>query len=424
MKILIVINEYPPHAGCGYPMLCEEVVNELRLRGYEVHVVTGKAGCNGMDIFGENISRILEFCPHNIKNEPISYQLLDMFSWYKREWLEQIRLKKMLRQFNPDVISVWATRGLSYSVAITLMNQSIPFTAYVCGFWLNEHNQSAKFRKQYQYWKWNSHSFLLNLLKKYLKRLLSLIIPVDYQALCFDRIAFNTSITEQAHNGLKASKQSADIICDSIPVEPFLSQPLPDLSKPRKIVFIGRIEPNKGLLNLIQACSELQKIDQFYDLELSIIGWKSNLGYFEKIKEAIAESPFPEAYHLVDALDYKELPSILSRYHLMVVPSIVDPLPRSAAEALATGLPLIVSDGTGIAGIVQDGKSALIFPAENVISLVNKIRLIMEDSPLARQLQENGRVLAKTYFSTGRTVDDFEQFFKSCITKCQSQKNK
>lgn len=417
MKILIVINEYPPYVGCGYPLLCEEVVSELRQRDYEVHVVTGKAGCNGMDIYEENISRILEFCPHNKKNEPDSYQLLDMYRWYKREWFEQIRLKKLIRQFNPDVISVWATKGLSYSVGITLMNQPIPFTGYVCGFWLTDHNQEGKFRKQYQYWQWHSHSVLLNSLKKYLKRFLFFQIPLDFQALCFDRIAFNSPMVELAHKDFQACKQSADIICDSIPVEPFLSQPLPDISKPRKIVFIGRIVPTKGLLTLIQACSELQKVDQFFDLELSIIGWKSDLEYVKKIIGTIAESPFPDAYHFFDATDYKELPSILSKYHLMVVPSIVDPLPRSAAEALATGLPLIVSDGTGIADIVQEGKTALIFPAEDVTSLANKIRSIMEDHQLAHQLQKNGRILARTYFSTERMVDEFEQFFKACISE-------
>lgn len=419
MKILVVINEYPPYAGCGYPMLCEEVVGELRLRGYKVHVVTGKAGCNGMNIYEENISRILEFCPHNKKNEPDSYQFLDMFRWYKREWFEQIRLKKLLRQFNPDVISVWATKGLSYSVGITLMNQSIPFTAYICGWWLTHHNQEAEFRKQYQYWQWHSQFFFVNLLKKYLKRFLYLQIPAEFKMLFFDRIAFNSKMVELAHKSFRASKQSIDIICDSIPVEPFLSQPLPNLSKPRKIVFIGRIEPIKGLLILIQACSELQKIDQFLDLELSIIGWKSDLNYVEKIKDAISKTPFPEAYHIFDAVDYQELPSILSKHHLMVVPSIVDPLPRSAAEALATGLPLIVSDGTGIAEIVQEGITALIFPAEDVVSLAYKIRSIMENSQLAFQLQENGRVLARTYFSTERMVDEFEQFFKACITECQ-----
>jgi glycosyltransferase involved in cell wall biosynthesis len=420
MKILIVINEYPPYGLCGYPLLCEEVVRELNLRGYKVHVLTGKAGCNGVNIYEENISRILEFCPHNIKNEPDSYRLLDLFRWYKREWFEQVHLKKLLRQFNPDVISMWTTRGLSYSVGITLMNQSIPFTGYVSGWWLTHHNQGAEFRKQYQFWQWNSNSVVLNSIKKYFKQFLLLQIPIDFQTLCFDRIAFNTRLTELAHKNFKTCNQSTDIICDSIPVEPFLAQPLPDLSKPRKIVFIGRIEPYKGLLTLIKACTELQKVNQFFDLELSIIGWKCNLDYFEKIEYAIAKSPFPEAYHFIDAVDYKELPSILSKYNLMVVPSIDDPLPRSSAEALAAGLPLIVSDSTGIASIVEHGKTALIFPTEDSISLANKIRLIMEDSQLACQLQENGRVLAKRNFSTERMVDELEPFFKSCITECQT----
>lgn len=418
MKILIVISEYSPYIGCGYPLLCEEAVNELRLRNYEVHIVTGKTGCNGMNIYEENISRILEFCPHNKKNEPDSYQLSDMFRWYKRELFEQTRLKKLLRQFNPDIIFVWATKGFSYSVGQCLMNQSVPFIGYVCGYWLIDHNQNAKVRKQYQYWQWYSGIALIHLLKKCLKRILSLQIPLDLQELYFDRIAFNTSLTKVAHKDLKVSKQSIDIICDSIPVESFLAQPLPNISKPRKIVFIGRIEPNKGLLTLILACAELQKMEMFFDINLSIIGWEADFDYIEKIKAAIAQTPFPDSYHFFDVVDYKEMPSKLSKCHLMVVPSIHDALPRSAAEALASGLPLIVSDGAGISDIVQDGETALIFPAEDVISLANKIQLIMEDSQLAGRLQEKGRVLARAYFSTERMVDEFENFFKACITEC------
>jgi glycosyltransferase involved in cell wall biosynthesis len=168
-------------------------------------------------------------------------------------------------------------------------------------------------------------------------------------------------------------------------------------------------------LTLILACSELQKNDQFIDLELSIIGWEADLGYVEKIKEVIALSPFPEAYHFFDAIEYKKIPSELAKYQLMVVPSVADTLPRSAAEALAVGLPLIVSDGAGISDIVQEGKTALIFPVGDEIALANKIRMIMENSQLACQLQENGRALAKTYFSTERMVDELEQFFKDSI---------
>lgn len=420
MKIITLVNDYPPYSDCGLPMLCKEAMEELQLRGHEILILTNNSSFGGKRIIEDEVWRIFEFCPNNRTNELKSGHLSDLWQWYKREWKEHALLQKALDIFCPDAIFVWSTWGLSPSLLIRLMHQPVPFFAYVASIWIKNHNIRAKHFRQYQFWKWGRKTGPVAWGKSLLHKILKRRIPLDYEPVLFDQVAFNSKLMEMENSEPIASRAEPVRICDSIPVEHFTVLNPPVFKRPIRILFIGHIHPNKDPLTLVCAFSLLQSKWSLYDVELTLIGSQPDLNYLQKLQDVITKMPAPEHIYVKKFVPYEAMPEVFNAHHILVVPSVLDALPRVAAEGMAAGLAVVISDQAGIKEHIIDGKHALVFPTGNASDLANCLRRIIEDRNLDQKLRQEGRKLAKEYFSTKRMVDELEIFLQEDLVHHRS----
>ena len=411
MRILIVMNMYPPFSDGGYPLLCKEAVEELKRRNHEVLVLTSTFQLKERNSDDNGVWRIFNYCPDNLNNELKSTSLINFYRWYRREWREQSLIKAAVDQFKPDCCFIWATKGMSYSIATCLAKYGLPMFAYVCGYWLMDHNNLGANRRQYQFWKWGNQTGLSKILKTFLQGTLSNYLPLQYQKIVFDGLAFNNFATiSDLHE--PAWKTEPKQIYDSAPLERFKSLPVERSSSRRKILFIGRLHPSKDPITLIKACKLLQLRPNAFDISLSIVGWLHDHDYLSKIENEIATALDPSKFQVLQSVAFNDIPALFALYDVIVVPSEVDPLPRVAAEGMAAGLPLVVSNGTGISQCLKDGVEALIFPAHDVETLARHLTFLLTDENGAQLIARAGRKKALDFFSTTRMVDEIEQFLK------------
>lgn len=68
----------------------------------------------------------------------------------------------------------------------------------------------------------------------------------------------------------------------------------------------------------------------------------------------------------------------------LVLPTLYDPFPNVVLEALASGLPVIVSDSCGAVDIIRDGENGFVCPAADVEALVARMRRLMDVDLRAR----------------------------------------
>jgi glycogen synthase len=416
MKILLLMNMYPPHSDGGYPLLCQETVEALEKRGHQVLVLTSNKGLDGKRAVEPNVWRVFEYCPENKNNELRSSHPLDLWAWYRREWIEQEYLQKALENFKPEAIFVWATKGMSYSLATRLLREPLPTFAYVCGYWLADHNKLSHLRRQYEFWQWGKAAGVSALGRRLLRSLLEKKgIPVDFEPLLFDRLAFNNEdIIAELDSSI--SRVAPVKIVDSAPVERFKDVKPANIERPRRILFVGRIHPTKDPITLVKACALLQSRSETSDLELTLAGWRHDEDYVEALRQAINAAPNPERFHIHDPVPFEAMPDLFGAHDILVVPSQVDPLPRVAAEGMAAGLPTVVSNQTGISRLLTDRKEALIFSAGDESALAQCLGEIMGNPDFAKTLSYQGRARAFDYFSTRRMVDEIEAFLNEGLT--------
>jgi glycosyltransferase involved in cell wall biosynthesis len=88
-----------------------------------------------------------------------------------------------------------------------------------------------------------------------------------------------------------------------------------------------------------------------------------------------------------------------------------DPFGLVAAEAMALGIPVIVTDACGIAEYLEDGETALIAKANDVTSLRTALDRL-KDANLRQSIGEKGRRLAQELFSSERMTNEYENLLK------------
>jgi len=158
------------------------------------------------------------------------------------------------------------------------------------------------------------------------------------------------------------------------------------------VVYTGRIEPVKGVKELLKAFSLLF---DYKKIKLLIIGGgngnKNDGDFFLEMKELA--SLMPEKVVFAGFQSYEDIPSILNLCDIVIVPSIwEDPFPTTVLESLAAGLPLIVTRSGGIPEAV-DEKCAIILEinSELVYSLAESILLLYKNVDIRIKMSESAK---------------------------------
>lgn len=157
------------------------------------------------------------------------------------------------------------------------------------------------------------------------------------------------------------------------------------------VLFVGRLNRDKGMLDLAMAFSQLA--EQNSDLILLLVGAEEDVP-FAKIQEVcgvyrtqlrrVSFTSAPERY--MAAADIFCLPSYREGFGLTII------------ESAACGVPTVASRIYGISDAVEDGKTGLLFPAGNAAELTQCLSKLVSDSKLRMQMGEAARLRALALF--------------------------
>lgn len=178
-----------------------------------------------------------------------------------------------------------------------------------------------------------------------------------------------------------------------------------------KLGCVARLSPEKGIDILIQAVSGLPEAD------LTIVGKGPEEGYLRKLIEHIHSSEMQSAERIRIIPHFYDLAAFYRSIDGLVLPSPDnDPFGLVAAEAMASGTPVIVTDQCGIAGYLRDFHDAILCRANSDLALREAILRSMNESLRAR-LSENGRVTAERVFSLDAMIAAYAKLLGESVRR-------
>ena len=113
-----------------------------------------------------------------------------------------------------------------------------------------------------------------------------------------------------------------------------------------KIIYVGFINNNKGLLVLLHALKCLK--DENFDIQLNVVGVFTDKNYEQHIIQYIKDNKLNNNVIFHGWKNHFELSAILQEMDIFILPSKAENLPVSIAEAMASGKIVISTNVGGI----------------------------------------------------------------------------
>lgn len=192
---------------------------------------------------------------------------------------------------------------------------------------------------------------------------------------------------------------------------------LPQSSK--IILTVARLTPLKGLDHLIRAFSLLKSknlvllisspIGRYNQEEIKyrdfLLKWAEKLGCKNKL--------------IIQFHDHESIPLLYKSCDLFVLPSVIEGLPLSILEAMASNLLTIASNVGGVGEIIKDGKNGFLIQPQNYKNMAHVIEggLNLSEPKKKRIIQNSQKTIAKNFLET-RMIDQYEKLFLNIKNTC------
>jgi glycosyltransferase involved in cell wall biosynthesis len=173
------------------------------------------------------------------------------------------------------------------------------------------------------------------------------------------------------------------------------------------ILYSGAIQPRKNLTTLISAF-EIFKQKTGAKTQLVLAG--GNAWLWEKIVAKTQESPYKADIIMPGKLKFDDLGRLMQGAAIYVFPSFYEGFGIPVLEALASKIPLIVSDNSSLPEVA--GEAALNFKVDDPQELAEKIELLLSDEKLRQDLIAKGLEQVKK-FSWEKCAKETLEYLKS-----------
>jgi len=220
------------------------------------------------------------------------------------------------------------------------------------------------------------------------------------------------------------------------------------VNRAQKLLFVGRISPDKGVHILMEAFDRLAR--ERPDLSLDLIGkvgmlpfdllalllqgdeklaglrefygsstfdWLSKevVGQKSSYREALMKRLSPDAAARVKFLGSIPLPELLKTYQqadLLVLPSIWhESYGLPVAETMASGVPVVASRCGGVPELVDDGVTGKLVPRADVDALTDALRSLLNDPARLTEMGRAARARAEKVLNWQRSADKLERIY-------------
>ena len=171
--------------------------------------------------------------------------------------------------------------------------------------------------------------------------------------------------------------------------------------------FFGRFMPQKGFDLLIDAIDVLRQQDVVRYFAVVAVG---SGDYLREYQAAIHEKGLERFFHFLPF--QPQVHHLYSQVDAVVIPSRWEACPLLPMEVFCMGAPVIASNCMGLREVVAD-TPAMIFPSENLSSLVNLMLGIMQDTKAIKYQQFVS--VARVRYDVAKSAAELVQFIKNLL---------
>lgn len=187
-------------------------------------------------------------------------------------------------------------------------------------------------------------------------------------------------------------------------------------SSPLRLVWLGRMAPEKGLDRLLIALHLMD--ERRRKVSLTLVGTGPLEG---TVRGAISQLNLSEVVTIQAPVPYDRVPEVLSKHDALILPSLTEGLPRVVLEAMSSGMPVLCSDLPQLRDVTED--AALRFNPQDAHSMIDSMLLAADDREFLRELSFRGRLLVEKRFSLATCVARLKELYSNLLRGDDTARN-
>jgi glycosyltransferase involved in cell wall biosynthesis len=430
VRILVIVNLFPPlHAGT-FEFRCEAVCNLLQKRGHEIHVLTSRYGLK-QEQRDPEIERRL------IVNGAFEQPLVDDFGPMKEiEEHNNAVVREVIASYQPELIYVWSLQGISKSIVFTLRNTKIPTVYDVADDWIVNGLRSDPWLAFWNGPKGTRRNLLemtgqrdrinevapTRMMKGY-ERVPELYgegakpQPGSIGAFHFDRLYFcSQALKEQAENaGFRVAH--AEVIYPGIATDKFWAEPKDASSVPKRYLIVSRLSARSGVMTALQALKVAR--EHRIDATLSVYG-RGESEQMAQLKSFAIQHQLPVEF-LTVSNQQKDLAQVYRQHDgFIYCAEWEEPFALTPLEAMAAGLPVIAARSGGVQELLRSGENGWVYTPGDAVGLASRLYEVQMQPALRAQILETAQTEVMTRFSESSMLDQIEAYFQTTLEVWQN----
>lgn len=180
---------------------------------------------------------------------------------------------------------------------------------------------------------------------------------------------------------------------------------------PPTVGFLGRLSEKKGAPVLLAAFAMLAA--EFPEARLIVAG-PDDEGIGETMRRDVARFGLDDRVSFPGMVVGAEKEELLARFDVFVLPSANESFGIAVAEAMAAGVPVVVSDEVGIAGDIANAGAGVVAPRTEE-GIAAAVRRLLADPELAKELGAAGRRFAMSSYTRSASMAALERIYEDAV---------
>ena len=385
MHICYISQEYPPETGWGgVGSYTYEMAHGMVKRGHRVTIISLAVG-------DEKTENDAEVVVHRVKPYPDFNSLKGLWRmnkiWPGFAWAAALKLKKIQGNSRIDIVEAGECRADSLFIPY-FTKIKVVVRLHLAHIFIDRLNGvTPDNNKKIKYW----------MEKK---------VILDADSISAPSLAV-VNLTNQWIKVIE--KRHIRIIPN--PINPHFFSPQKQNGIDGQIIFVGRLERNKGAHIILQVMPLV--LNKSASAVFRIIGADSTdadgISWQQKIRESL--TMVDNSRISFEELSRKQIVDLYNSSAIFIMPSIWENSPYALLEAMSCAVPIIATNVGGIPEIVQHMISGLLVEPESPINLANAIITLVADQDLRKKMGAQARERILNSFSIDQVLPKMESFY-------------
>ncbi|MDA1278931.1 MAG: glycosyltransferase [Chloroflexi bacterium] len=179
----------------------------------------------------------------------------------------------------------------------------------------------------------------------------------------------------------------------------------------KNVLFVGRLEPLKGLDNLLRAFASLKNSNS---IRLNVVGGDENSSEKARLMTLATRMKLNQSIRFIGPVSQEELPMHYNAADVCVLPSYYESFGLAALEASACGRPVVASAVGGLPTIVLDGVTGYLVPPQRADTMAERLCVLLDDHVLRSTMGAAARVHAES-LSWDRSCDSLLAHYRELV---------